>query len=111
MLERYTRLAQLVTGRTNVHIEDGVLWVQMMLDKLELPKLSDFGVCATSFERVAEDALRSVAIKGNPLPLTMVRLVYILDQVCGCSGHCDEEHEHQAGSVEIVSNSIEEKLT
>ncbi|MCK6261896.1 iron-containing alcohol dehydrogenase [Vibrio sp. ZSDE26] len=108
VLERYSRIAQLVTGRTNAHVEDGALWVQMMLDKLELPKLSEFGVCSTSFEKVAEDALMSVAIKGNPLPLTKARLIYILEQVCQCAGHCTDERESQVSRVEILTDSIEE---
>ncbi|WGW01519.1 iron-containing alcohol dehydrogenase [Vibrio sp. YMD68] len=111
VLKRYIRLAQLVTGRTNVHVEDGVLWVQMMLDKLELPVLSEYGVCSTSFDKVAEDALMSVAIKGNPLPLTKERLVYILDQVCHCSGDCHGEQTERTSKVEILTNSVEEKLT
>ncbi|MGF1694632.1 iron-containing alcohol dehydrogenase [Vibrio lamellibrachiae] len=110
VLERYMRLAQIVTGRTNVHVEDGVLWVQMMLNKLELPELSEFGVCATSFDKVAEDALMSVAIKGNPLPLTKVRLIHILNQVCSCTGSCSEERNERLSSVEILSDSIEENL-
>lgn len=85
VLQRYYRIAQLLTKRKNVNIDDSILWVQMMLDKLLLPTLSQFGVCSTSFEQVATDALRSQAIKGNPLPLTHERLVYILRQVCSCS--------------------------
>ncbi len=85
VLQRYFRIAQLLTKRKNVNIDDSVLWVQMMLDKLQLPTLDQFGVCTTSFEQVATDALRSQAIKGNPLPLTHERLVYILRQVCSCS--------------------------
>ncbi|WP_217541014.1 iron-containing alcohol dehydrogenase [Vibrio metschnikovii] len=85
VLQRYYRIAQLLTKRKNVNIDDSILWVQMMLDKLPLPTLSQFGVCSTSFEQVATDALRSQAIKGNPLPLTHERLVYILRQVCSCS--------------------------
>ncbi|MEZ9229948.1 iron-containing alcohol dehydrogenase [Vibrio amylolyticus] len=108
VLQRYMRLAQIVTGRTNVHVEDGVLWVRMMLDKLELPKLSEFGVCSTSFETVAEDALMSNAIKGNPLPLTKERLTYILNQVCSCSSMCNEEHLERVSSVEIMSDPLEE---
>ncbi|MEZ8823235.1 iron-containing alcohol dehydrogenase [Vibrio amylolyticus] len=108
VLQRYMRLAQIVTGRTNVHVEDGVLWVRMMLDKLELPKLSEFGVCSTSFEDVAEDALMSNAIKGNPLPLTKERLTYILNQVCSCSSMCNEEQLERVSSVEIMSDSLEE---
>lgn len=86
ILQRYYRISQILTKRKNVNIEDGVLWVQMMLDKLQLPTLTQFGVCTTSFDQVAQDALRSQAIKGNPLPLTHERLVYILHQVCSCHG-------------------------
>ncbi|OIQ26669.1 iron-containing alcohol dehydrogenase [uncultured Vibrio sp.] len=111
VLQRYIRLAQLVTGRTNVHVDDGVLWVRMMLDKLELPKLSEFGVCSTSFDQVAEDTLMSNAIKGNPLPLTKERLIYILNQVCNCSGSCHDDHEPEKSRVEILSDSIEENQT
>lgn len=89
VLHRYAKVAQILTGRINAHIEDSVLWVNMMLDKLKLPELREFGVCSTSFEQVAEDALKSVAIKGNPLPLTEGRLVYILQQVCECDGRCE----------------------
>jgi len=28
VLTRYKKIAQIVTGRTNVHVEDGVLWVK-----------------------------------------------------------------------------------
>ncbi len=56
VVRRYGTLAQILTGRHNAGVQDGILWVQMMLDKLELPQLSHFGVCATSFEKVAEDA-------------------------------------------------------
>ncbi|MDV6250810.1 iron-containing alcohol dehydrogenase [Vibrio sp. EA2] len=104
VINRYRKLAQLVTGRTNAHEHDGVLWVKMVLDKLELPSLGQFGVCQTSFEQVASDALKSVAIKGNPLPLNQERLVYILKQVCDCSDNVDVKGVPQAGSVEVLES-------
>ncbi|RJX64840.1 iron-containing alcohol dehydrogenase [Vibrio sinensis] len=91
VLNRYTQIAKILTGRSNAHRNDGVLWVNMMLEKLALPNLSDFGVCMTSFDLVAEDAMKSVAIKGNPLPLTKERLMYVLEQVCQCNYQGDEE--------------------
>ncbi|MDE1241977.1 iron-containing alcohol dehydrogenase [Vibrio aestuarianus] len=106
LLGRYEKIAQIVTGRNNVHVEDGVLWAKMMLDKLQLPNLSQFGVCSTSFEKVADDALQSVAIKGNPLPLTQERLVYILNQVCGCQSGCKELDVSAANRVEIVHDPM-----
>ncbi|NGZ15211.1 iron-containing alcohol dehydrogenase [Vibrio aestuarianus] len=109
LLSRYEKIAQIVTGRNNVHVEDGILWVKMMLDKLQLPNLSQFGVCSTSFEKVADDALQSVAIKGNPLPLTQERLVYILNQVCGCQAGCKELDANVANRVEIVHDPMLEQ--
>lgn len=85
VIERYRRLSRLLTLRKNAGLEDGILWVQMMLDTLHVPVLGKFGVCNTSFEQVASDALKSHAIKGNPLPLTRERLIYILQQVCNCA--------------------------
>ncbi|EDL67348.1 MULTISPECIES: iron-containing alcohol dehydrogenase [Vibrio harveyi group] len=106
VISRYKRLAQLVTERTNANEHDGVLWVRMVLDKLELPQLGKFGVCQTSFEQVADDALKSVAIKGNPLPLTQDRLVYILRQVCDCSDACmgESEGSQHVSSVEVLES-------
>ncbi len=104
VISRYKRLAQLVTDRTNANEHDGVLWVKMVLDKLALPQLGKFGVCQTSFEQVADDALKSVAIKGNPLPLTQDRLVYILRQVCDCSDACVGESSHHVSSVEVLES-------
>ena len=68
-------------------IEDSVQWVENVLIKLQLPLLSDYGLCNTMFEEVAEDALRTNAIKGNPLPLNQQRLITILRQVCHNNCH------------------------
>lgn len=89
-----TESFRILTGRKNACVEDGILWVNMMLEKLSIPHLTDFGVCATSFERVAADALKSTAIKGNPIPLTMERLTHILHQVCSCQPLAAMSPEH-----------------
>jgi alcohol dehydrogenase class IV len=69
-----------------VHWDDSILWVQVMLDKLSIPHLSEFGLCEIDLNEIVDDALKSVAIKGNPLPLTRERLLFVLNQVCDC--HC-----------------------
>ncbi|OAJ93759.1 iron-containing alcohol dehydrogenase [Vibrio bivalvicida] len=103
VLDRYNKVAQILTGRVNARREEGVLWVNMMLDKLALPTLDSFGVCATSFEDVADDALKSVAIKGNPLPLTKQRLTYILQQVCQCQNQCENvNHWAEESNARVV---------
>ncbi len=102
VVDRYRKIAQIVTNRTNANEHDGVLWVSMVLDKLELPSLGKFGVCQTSFEQVAKDALKSMAIKGNPLPLNQERLIYILKQVCDCRSDCETELVPKVSTVEVL---------
>ncbi len=110
ILLRYTHLAELLTGNVGAKIDDGIAWVEDMLDTLRLPDISNFGVCRTSFERVAEDALKSNSIKGNPIPLTKERLVYILNQVCSCQGECQDLVESSmVGTVELLHNSMSEE--
>ncbi|UXI02274.1 iron-containing alcohol dehydrogenase [Photobacterium sp. TY1-4] len=88
VLDRYRQLACILTGRINAEIIDGILWARRTLKRLGLPALSSYGLCDMMFDEVAENALRSNAIKGNPLPLNKRRLLSILDQVCdGCC--CD----------------------
>ncbi|MDX1301962.1 iron-containing alcohol dehydrogenase [Photobacterium sp.] len=82
VLNRYRQLACIVTGRINAEDIDGILWTKRTLKRLNLPPVSQFGLCDTMFDDVAEDALRSNAIKGNPLPLNKQRLQGILEQVC-----------------------------
>ncbi|MEJ2762469.1 iron-containing alcohol dehydrogenase [Photobacterium sp. MCCC 1A19761] len=89
VLDRYRQLACILTGRINAEIIDGILWARRTLKRLGLPALSSYGLCDMMFDEVADNALRSNAIKGNPLPLNKQRLVSILDQVCdGCC--CDQ---------------------
>lgn len=89
VLDRYRQLACILTGRINAEIIDGILWARRTLKRLNLPTLSSYGLCDMMFDEVAEDALRSNAIKGNPLPLNKPRLLSLLEQVCdGCC--CDQ---------------------
>ncbi|NAX22041.1 iron-containing alcohol dehydrogenase [Vibrio sp. V39_P1S14PM300] len=102
---RYQKMAQLLCERSDAKPADGVLWVERTLAALDLPPLSTFGVCTTSFEQVAKDALKSVAIKGNPLPLNQERLVYILQQVCCCQAQCDQPSlGPNSGEVRVVGS-------
>jgi alcohol dehydrogenase class IV len=98
LLTRYRTIAKLLTGRDDATHQDGVDWVNDMLIKLDIPKLTEFGLCDTSFDSVSQDALKTVAIKGNPLPLTQERLEYILGQVCSCS-HSAKSRDDLEGAL------------
>ncbi|OZS41553.1 iron-containing alcohol dehydrogenase [Photobacterium sanguinicancri] len=86
VLNRYRQLACLLTGRMNAEISDGITWTKRTLRRLNLPAVSEYGFCDTMFSDVAEDAMLSNAIKGNPLPLNKKRLLGILEQMCDCCG-------------------------
>ncbi|KPM01869.1 iron-containing alcohol dehydrogenase [Vibrio splendidus] len=95
ILARYQRIAQIVTGNVEAKEEEAIAWLSEVLDTLKLPSLLEFGVCEAQFDEVSADALKSVAIKGNPLPLNQERLVHILKQVCEeCS--CGEGYPETA---------------
>ena len=84
VLNRYRQLACILTGRMNAEIVDGIDWTKRTLKRLNLPSVTDYGFCNVMFDEVAEDALLSNSIKGNPLPLNKERLMSILNQICQC---------------------------
>lgn len=84
VLNRYRQLACILTGRMNAEIIDGINWTKRTLKRLNLPSVTEYGFCNVMFDEVAEDALLSNSIKGNPLPLNNERLLSILNQMCQC---------------------------
>ncbi len=85
----------------NAEIIDGILWTKRTLKRLNLPPISEYGLCDVMFDEVAEDALLSNAIKGNPLPLNKQRLLSILEKICDC---CRAEQPPMAGSIDRLDN-------
>ena len=85
VLNRYRQLACILTGRMNAEIVDGIDWTKRTLKRLNLPSVTEYGFCNVMFDEVAEDALLSNSIKGNPLPLNKDRLMSILNQICQCN--------------------------
>ena len=85
VLNRYRQLACILTGRMNAEIVDGIDWTKRTLKRLNLPSVTEYGFCNVMFDEVAEDALLSNSIKGNPLPLNRDRLMSILNQICQCN--------------------------
>lgn len=87
IIQRYLKVSELLTGKKNASAHEAIEWVETLLEKLHIPQLAEYGVCLTSFEEVARDSLKSNSIKGNPIPLTQERLVFILNQVCRCQAN------------------------
>jgi len=114
ILSRYKSIAKIVTGRPDAEYGDSVVWTQQVLEALSLPNLAEFGICMTSFEKVAQDGMHSVSIKGNPIPLTQERLVHILEQVCDCHEQPDitiPEQQKVSVKVNKFGYAVDEKQT
>ncbi len=111
VLKRYQTMARILTNHSDAHMSDGVAWVKMILEQLAIPPLSQFGVCRTSFEQVVDGAMKSISIKGNPLPLTKARLTFILDQVCSCQREqrVDELEETPSASYTLIGDRATEQ--
>jgi alcohol dehydrogenase class IV len=79
-LGRYAEAAQVLTGRPDAAIEDGVAWIRDTVTMLATPGLAAFGIGPQHADDVAAKALRSSSMQGNPVPLSHDGLRAILLQ-------------------------------
>ncbi len=77
-LERYRKIAQLLTGSGNAQSEDCVVWLQEMLRYLQLPRLVDYGVQTDQFLNIVSKAKHASSMKANPILLLDEELLEIL---------------------------------
>lgn len=114
ILNRYLKVAQLLLNNEEAKIYDSVVWLERMLNVLMIPSLSAYGLSNFDLHEVCNDALKSVAIKGNPLPLNYERLMHILTQVSksddkGSALLSSEEPKVSLINSYAAENSITEK--
>ncbi len=79
-LQRYDKIAQLLTGHPNATAQDGVAWVQALCQDLQVPPLSTYGLTKADFPDLIAKAGRASSMGGNPIVLTPEELAEILDQ-------------------------------
>jgi alcohol dehydrogenase class IV len=77
-LVRYEEIARLLTGRPSAQAYEGPAWVHSLCSELSIPPLSAFGLAETDFCAIAEKALQSSSMKGNPVQLTSDDLAELL---------------------------------
>jgi alcohol dehydrogenase class IV len=68
-LARYQEVALILTGRADAAAEEGARWVRELVEELELPRLSDYGIGAEAVGEVVEKARRASSMQGNPVAL------------------------------------------
>ena len=69
-LARYDEVATLLTGRADARAEDGVAWLRALVDELEVPRLSAYGIRHDDVAAIAARARRASSMQGNPIVLT-----------------------------------------
>jgi alcohol dehydrogenase class IV len=69
-LARYDEVARMVTGNHSAKTEDAAVWLEALVEELEVPGLSSYGVRDQDIPRVVEAARNASSMKGNPIVLT-----------------------------------------
>ena len=77
-LDRYQRIAALLTGNPHASAEAGVEWVQTLVAELSIPKLGAYGVREENVAGLVAQAAKASSMKANPVVLTPEELAQIL---------------------------------
>jgi alcohol dehydrogenase class IV len=77
-LRRYAQVAALLTGQDDASVEEAEDWVRETVAALGVPSLTALGLQAAQHAEVAEKAVRSSSMQGNPVPLSEDELLAVL---------------------------------
>lgn len=78
-IEKYHELGRILTGNSKAAAPDGIEWVERMIQKLQIPRLSSFGLTPAEFPVLAEKAKKASSMKGNPVVLSDEELFEVLE--------------------------------
>jgi alcohol dehydrogenase class IV len=79
-LERYAKVAALLTDDPQAQPEAAVEALVNLCSALKIPSLHTYGLTAAQIPEVVEKAAAASSMKANPLPLTIAELTQILEQ-------------------------------
>ncbi len=78
--QRFTEIARIITGNAKAAAQEGVLWIQELVESLHVPGLQNYGVGPEDFADIIEKAVHSSSMRGNPIQLSPEVLSDILYQ-------------------------------
>jgi alcohol dehydrogenase class IV len=79
-LHRFDEVARLLIGSTTVEADDGIVWVRLLVEDLQIPRLGSYGVEREHVEVLVENASKASSMKANPIVLTRQELSRVLEQ-------------------------------
>ncbi len=78
-VEKYHELGRILTRNSKAAAHDGIEWVERMIQKLQIPRLSSFGLSSSDFPSLVEKAKDASSMKGNPVALSDEELYEVLE--------------------------------
>jgi alcohol dehydrogenase class IV len=79
-LARYDEIGRLLTGNPAATAVDGVAWVQVLAESLQVRPLSHFGITPADFPEIVAKSQQASSMKANSIALTDPELTGILRQ-------------------------------
>jgi alcohol dehydrogenase class IV len=79
VLERFTAVARLVTGRPTATDADGANWLADLVRECHVPGLGAYGITASDAASIADKAQAASSMKANPVALTPDELMGIVE--------------------------------
>ncbi len=89
-LARYAEIAGLLNGRTGCAPEDLLHWLETAAAEMEIPGLSHWELNAGDVAKLADQALKSSSMRGNPVVLDRRILVEIIESAMEDGTGCQE---------------------
>lgn len=79
-LARYREIAHILTGNQDATAYDGAAWTSELVNDLNIPRLSAYGMRPEDFPEAAQKTQKASSFKGNPVVLTERELTEILEK-------------------------------
>jgi alcohol dehydrogenase class IV len=77
---RYGEAARILTNNPEATAYDGVQWASDLVDDLNIPRLSTYGMTQQDFPQVVQKTQHASSFKGNPIVLSEKELTEILEK-------------------------------
>ena len=78
VLDRYLEVARILTTNPHASLEDGVRWVEELVEALEIPRLGAYGVTQADLPALVEKGTVASSMLANPIRLEPGELLAIL---------------------------------
>jgi alcohol dehydrogenase class IV len=79
-IDRYQEVARIITGNSAACVSDGINWVRNLCSKLQVPRLTEYGIRQSDFSTILTNSKNASSMKGNPILLTETELVQVLER-------------------------------